>query len=399
MNHLLKQTSLLLATFACLLLINPLNALHSEDVNNGRIEVREGQRILHLRGTPYEIGFQHGALLKKEIAYNVRRFVNSLDHATDRVSSVYTYFKEALPKILTHLPKELVEEMQGVADGSGVPYKQILLLNLFPEMFHCTGITANGKATREGTLYHVRVLDYAVAEDIQDTAVLAVVKPDNGIPFMNVTYAGFIGCITGMNLEKISIGEIGGKGYGYWDGVPMAMLLRHILQHCASLEEIKSTLETTPRTCEYYYVFADGKSNTSVGVYATYDSLSYIHPGERYKKVPYIPDAFDPVFATDPLFKSANKGTAYDQPDDCIIILRHGFYDLLIDRLNESYGQIGVKELKEAIKEPVSKSSNIHNAIFAPASLDVWISHAGEYGEPACDMPYVHHNLSTLLGE
>ena len=41
-----------------------------------------------------------------------------------------------------------------------------------------------------------------------------------------VTYAGFIGSVTGMNAERVSIGEMGGRGMGHWDGTPMALLVR-----------------------------------------------------------------------------------------------------------------------------------------------------------------------------
>ena len=60
--------------------------------------------------------------------------------------------------------------------------------------------------------------------------MLTVAEPDGKIPFVNVTYAGFVGSVTGMNAEKVSIGEMGGKGLGHWDGVPMAFLVRMVLE-------------------------------------------------------------------------------------------------------------------------------------------------------------------------
>jgi hypothetical protein len=48
-------------------------------------------------------------------------------------------------------------------------------------------------ATADGTLYHGRVLDYGVDLRLQEHAVLIVAEPTGGIPFVNVSYAGFIG--------------------------------------------------------------------------------------------------------------------------------------------------------------------------------------------------------------
>ena len=40
--------------------------------------------------------------------------------------------------------------------------------------------------------------------------------------------------------------------------------------------------------------------------------------------------------------------------------------------------------------------SNLHNAIFAPETLDMWFADAGRH-TPACDEPYAHVNLAELV--
>jgi isopenicillin-N N-acyltransferase-like protein len=363
-------------TFALWLLL-PFTAIHANALQTsgqGYLEVVDGQQILHLIGSPYEIGYQHGVLLKDQIAHNAARFIDK-NLPPNPTPSAFKYFLKALPQILPHIPSSLIEEMHGVADGSGIPYDKILLMNLFPEMFHCSAIAVKGQATQNGELYHVRVLDYAAAAMIQDTAVLFAVKPANGNAFANVTYAGFIGSVTGLNEQKIGLGEIGGKGYGSWNGMPMAFLLRHILQHASSINDIKKILETTPRTCEYYYVFSDGKTGDMLGVYSTSEHLQYIEPGTQYAL---------PI------------GT-YQQPADSIVLTRNQRYTTLIERLMLSYGKIDVLNLQAAIQEPVADCSNLHNAIFAPQSMEMWISHAGPNGEPAYSQPYHYYDVERLL--
>ena len=41
----------------------------------------------------------------------------------------------------------------------------------------------------------------------------------------------------------------------------MATLMRRALEECATLDEVMELWKNSPRTCEYYYVFADGKTN------------------------------------------------------------------------------------------------------------------------------------------
>ena len=132
-------------------------------------------RVLHVKGSPYEMGFQHGRLLKDLIEKNVAEFIDNTPSAlAPRIKS----FQQNLPpKLMGYIPNRFQEEMQGVADGSGVPLQKIIALNTFPELIHCSGITVSDAATKQGDLYHVRVLDYAVGKSLQNTAVLMVVQP------------------------------------------------------------------------------------------------------------------------------------------------------------------------------------------------------------------------------
>ena len=65
----------------------------------------------------------------------------------------------------------------------------------------------------------------------------------------------------------------------------MATLMRRAMEECTTLDEVKSLWTNSPRTCEYYYVFADGKSNQAVGVAATPESIEFISPGQGHERL------------------------------------------------------------------------------------------------------------------
>ena len=143
--------------------------------------------------------------------------------------------------------------------------QDIVIANFIPELFHCSGFALSGSATKDGTLYHGRILDYGCDWRLQEHAVLTVAEPRGKIPFVNVTYAGFVGSVTGMNAERVSIGEMGGSGMGHWDGVPMAFLVRMVLEEADALDRGIAIFRDNPRTCEYYFVIADGKTGQGRG--------------------------------------------------------------------------------------------------------------------------------------
>ncbi len=396
-----KELDMRLIGFFVLLL--SFSLIHAEE---GYLVKSKGQRVLHLKGTPREMGLQHGKLLKDLIQQNVSAFLEGPRSAL--LSKRGIHFKEQLPNLIKHIPQNLWEEMEGVAEGAEIAFEKILLLNLFPEMFHCSAIVAYGNATHERELYHVRVLDYKIGKGLSNSAVLMIVEPNDGHPFMNVGYAGFIGSVTGMNAQKIAIGEIGGQGYGSWDGIPMAFLIRMILEKASTLEEAKEMLTKAPRTCEYFYILSDGKDNSSVGIYATAQEIKFIKPGTYFSHIEVDKDNFT---TTQMLRRFPHQTVLYNsdgslatlsqtQPENCLLLTgltSPERYPVLAERLLKNFGSIDEKVLQLIIQDEGGKLSNLHNAIFLPAKLKLWVAHATPDGQPAYAQPYTEFSLPALL--
>lgn len=246
-------------------------------------------------------------------------------------------------------------------------------LNVFPELFHCSGFAVFGTATKDGKLYHGRVLDYMTTIGLQDSATTFIVAPEGKIPFANVGYAGFIGCVSGMNAECISLGEMGGRGEGQWDGVPMATLMRRALEECDSLAKVKALWEHSPRTCEYYYVFADGKTNQAVGVAATPDSIQFVAPGEGHELLGAgIPDA--------------------------VVMSAGSRLEKLRERVTQRHGEIDAEIGQWLMSRPVAMQSNLHNVLFVPEDGILYVANA-DHKHPAAERPYVRLDLNALLKE
>ncbi|MFA6563233.1 MAG: C45 family peptidase [Verrucomicrobiia bacterium] len=340
---------------------------------NGSLEIKDGRRVLRLRGKPYEIGVQHGRLL----APNVKRLCERVIYGVGFYYSIEKgeWFLDAAAKLVERqrpfIAPEYFEEMRGVADGTGLSLATVQAANIFPEFFHCSGVAVFGKATRNGTLLHARVLDYMTDVGLQDEAVTMAIESEGARRFVNVGYAGFIGSVTGMNEKRVTIGEMGGRGEGNWDGTPMAQLLRGALENCDTLEEALDYMRRRPRTCEYYYVISDGKSRTARGVAATPKTFQVIKPAEA---VPLLPE---PV-------------------EDAVLLSEGSRYKLLVKRVREMHGRIGPEEMQRIITRNVAMGANLHDAIFEPPSLTLWIANASRH-RPACDEPFVKYTWDELF--
>lgn len=386
---------------------------------DGYLEKIEESLVLHLEGSPYSRGYQHGVLLKKLIQKNIETFIESKMYTSSNLPKI-EFFKRNIPLLLEYTPESILEEIKGLSDGSEIEYEKCLALNLFPELFHCSGIIVNGSSTKNSELYHVRALDYSIGSSLHQSATLIVSKPEDALANISVSYAGFVGCVTGMNEQKISLGEVGGLGYPHLKGMPMAFLMKQILEKASSLQDAKELIEHTPRTAEYYYLIADGKIQSGVGVYATNSQVHFIQSGENYalmapKNMPlhYDPDGKDDKFFLSNYKGECKKGRAsifdekgnlianfFNQLKDTIIVT--GFphpsrFSNLYEKLESDFGVIDEQSLMGTLNEKTTLNSNLHNAIFCPSQLKVWISHANGKNYPAYSQPYQCFSFEELI--
>jgi len=343
----------------------------------GWLELVDGYPVLHLKGTPREMGFQHGALLRDKVRSNMHNLLEVKGDTTlVQVGPLKVKPRQGIDLIIgiqePYVPKKYFEELEGLAEGADLKVADARAGNFIPELFHCSGFAIANSATKDGTMYHGRVLDYAVDWNLQEHAVLIVAEPDGGIPFVNVTYAGFIGSVTGMNAEHVSVGEMGGGGLGLWAGVPMAFLVREVLEKGKDLETAISVFRDNRRTCQYFYVVADGKTNEAVGMEASFGTFALVKQGESH-----------------PLLPTAVK--------DCVLLSAGDRYKKLVERAQAGHGQFTAESAIELMSRPVAMKSNLHNVLFEPKSTKLWVANATADKKPAAEQKYASFQLNELL--
>jgi isopenicillin-N N-acyltransferase-like protein len=370
--------------FCCLLFVVLFGAAHSLPAQtvarcgDGWLELIDGYPVLHLKGTPYEMGYQHGVLLKEHIRDNMNHLLveKVKDAPTVQIGPITMTVRNAINMILKiqepHVAARYFEELDGLAAGADIAVADARAGNFIPELFHCSGFALMNSATKDGTLYHGRVLDYAIDWQLQNHAVLIVAEPEGRVPFVNITYAGFIGSVTGMNAEHVSIGEMGGKGLGHWEGRPMALIIREALETAKSLEDAIAVFRDGPRTCEYYYVLADGETNTAIGMEASWNKFDVIEPGTAHPLLP------TPV-------------------KDCALLSAGDRYHELVKRTQAKHGRFTAEDALELMSRPVAMKSNLHNVLFEPKSTKLWVANAGLDKTPAAEQKYHAFQLSKLL--
>jgi hypothetical protein len=339
----------------------------------GRLEMQDGTRVLFLRGTPEQMGRQQGELLTKELHDVTDRILYGVGVGSSFAKGRWFFgeIEAAHKRLAPFISDRTYREIDAMADAAGVHRQEGRLANFFPELFHCSGFALTGEATVGGRMYHGRILDYLKGVGLEQNAVVMVYQPDVGNAWVNCGYAGFVGSVTAMNARHISIGEMGGRGEGNWDGKPMAQLVREVMERASTLDEALEIMRKGPRTCEYYYVISDGNSKQAVGIAATPTTFEVVKLGEAHPRLPH-----------------AIK--------DTVLLSAGSRYETLVERVKAGYGKFDEVSARELMTRPVAMTSCIQAVLFAPDTLDFWVANADSQNV-ASHTRYTHYNLAELL--
>jgi isopenicillin-N N-acyltransferase like protein len=353
-------------------------------------------RVLYVQGSPYEMGYQHGALLRKEVQDNLEYLYS------EALDQFYfeEIFDEAYERMRPYIPQSYIDEMHGLAHGAKLPLRTVHAIHALPEITEwggkkrvkqvvkqmmkgelgtsCSNLCATGPATADGKPYVVRILDWGLHKisKLHEYPLITVAKPTGKVAFANIGWVGFLGAVSGMNAEGITLGEM-----GYGDpphetlrGTPMPFLLREVLAECRSLGDVRRTISKSPGTSSFVFLMSDGKTG---------ESELYVKDRERFL-------AFPPGVPIE-------DGAEEIRPIDSILYGGH-FREKMETLLTQKRGVITPEVLMKEVIPEIAMKSNFQNVIYSPSELTFWVSNAKDRGGRAAEADYSFFNLSSALG-
>ena len=241
----------------------------------------------------------------------------------------------------------------------------------------CSNIGAAATSTADGRLYAVRVLDWGLhrLSKLHEYPLITVARPSQGHAFANIGWVGFIGAVSGMNEQGITLGEM-----GYGDppnetlrGKPMPFLLRDVLQYASNLGDVRRILSQSPGTNSFAFVMTDGKS-----------SESEIYLKDR--------DRFEVFEAGEPLVDNRKSFPAFQN------LVYGGHYDERMARvLGRHHGELSPELFMSSIIPEIAMKSNFQNVVYDPGKLVFWVNNANGPKNRAAEQPYTFFDLAQAL--
>ena len=224
---------------------------------NSLLKNKQGQWELYLEGDPLQRGLVNGALTQSLIHKQEHAFIDKVQELVPskfKQSLLRQFLKWYNRKLYLHVPEEYKTEIYGISqytspefNNVAPSYLRVLYLHAAHDIGHalsdlalvgCTAFAAWGNKTEDGSLLLARNLDFYAGDEFAEEKVIAFVKPDKGYPYMSVVWGGFIGNLSGMNLEGLTVTINAGKSdVPLIAKTPISLLSREILQYAKNIDE------------------------------------------------------------------------------------------------------------------------------------------------------------------
>jgi tetratricopeptide (TPR) repeat protein len=257
-------------------------------------EVR-GITVMRVSGTFYEMGFQHGQLLREKIPYGPVPYYRSyLDKMvkTSRLGQISPLIWPAVqkligPQVARGLPDFASQCIEGLAEGAGVNHQMMMdgytmpdslnwvssrfsrLRRVGPAVHHrlalgigCTSAIAWGEATHDGALLHARNFDFHGVKSWPATHAVIFHAPEKGQRYVSNAAAGIpLGGVTAMNEAglTLTVHQHMMANNVKLGGTPIGLVGDEVMRKAENLQEAEAILRGQRSIGGWTYLIADGK--------------------------------------------------------------------------------------------------------------------------------------------
>ena len=222
---------------------------------------------IEVSGSHYECGFQYGRAAAAQIALGAKiymeRFIRTLQLPAEKICEMALACAEPVREAWP----ELLEEVRGIADGSGVPLGEVMVINCryelskFPKVQECTTGYVTGSATATGSAYLFKNWDYLMLQMLERIVVLHITQED-GTKILGI---GEAGQLLRDGLNSHGVGIVSNNLQSVYDseapGIPTCFMRRRVLKS-RSFEDAADVIRSFKRSvsCNTMLGCADGRA-------------------------------------------------------------------------------------------------------------------------------------------
>ena len=345
---------------------------------------------------PYERGLINGKLAEELVQlqeiYFIRQIKKLIPSQTylNYLKYAIAWFNRDLDKFVT---EEYKQEIYGVSnalndeyDFIGSKYQRSLNYHAAHDIGHalqdknmvvgCTAFSTWNAKSSDGNLLIARNFDFYVGDDFAKDKVVCFYNPIRGNKFVFITWGGFVGAVSGMNDQGLTVTINASKSdIPSGSATPISLVAREILQYASTIQEAKTIADKRKTFVSESLLIGSAKegktsilekSPTQTGLLETTDD--YIICSNNFQSE---------IFENDPVNIENKKSSSS--------MYRYKRMKQLID----SYAHIGPHEAAEILRnrgglnneniglgneKSINQLIAHHSVIMEPAKRLIWVS-------------------------
>jgi predicted choloylglycine hydrolase len=221
-----------------------------------------------MQGDPFELGKAHGTSLSREIHQAYAEFCSFPTEFASQVTERTNRYIQRLEKVFP----EILQEAEGIAEGSGLKTEQVIQLGLWEEFKNDFQPSASPSACT--TIAFAETPDGPImgkTSDIEDFQrpyyMIQHINPTKGHKLVSIGKVGSSKTEIGMNDKGLVIGTGSAKPLDQMgsNGIERMTLVRLALQYCSDVQETIEFLEGYELvSLGLYFVIMDAKGNARI---------------------------------------------------------------------------------------------------------------------------------------
>jgi hypothetical protein len=247
--------------------------------------VRAGLREVYLEGPPEAIGASESRLLRDRMIADEARLWNDYERYVpswivrvgiqDLSRLRYRHVDLGIPDARRRelAAQSLAFEPDPFSRRMPTYHRMVFLHALYDialsfeqsPVIGCSTFALGPVMTRDGHAIVARAFDMETDDALDSDKAVFLVREDGAIPFASVAWPGFVGVVTGMNLDGVFVAVHGGRaGEPRAEGMPVAFSLREVLERAHDTKQAVDILRAQEVMVSHIVFVADAHGHFAV---------------------------------------------------------------------------------------------------------------------------------------
>jgi tetratricopeptide (TPR) repeat protein len=381
--------------------------------NNWIRKSKSGLFEMYVEGEPFERGVINGKLAKELVQKQEEAFAGQISKMipSSFYRSFLKYFIGVFNRNLEHsLTEEEKLEIYGVSqvaspefDYVGTPYQRMMNYHGAHDIGHalqnlalvgCSSFATWNDKSQDSVLLAGRNFDFFVGDKFAEDKLVLFCNPTKGYKFMYITWGGFTGVVSGMNIQGLSITLNASKSsIPTGSATPVSLIGREILQYAKNIEEAIKIAKTKKSFVAETFMITSANDNKTVIIEKTPETTAVAYPTKNY------------IICTNhnQSKKLANTDINKEQMSNSASVYRYNRIEELLSKVNKNTPQSTAAILRNQLglndnfigygnEKAVNQLICHHSVIFDVKKRIAWISTSPfQLGQ------YIAYDLNTVF--